>query len=65
VLAERVATGTRSRWILPFAYALARFACEPAANASQRSLVIVGEPVVQVLRGRAHHERRRVDELLG
>ena len=34
-------------------------------NASARSLVIAGKPVVQVLRGRAHHQRGRVDQLLG
>ena len=40
--AERVATGTRSRWIMPASYAAAVFCCERTAYASVRSLVIVG-----------------------
>ena len=39
---QRVATGTRSGWILPSSYAAAVLACERTAYASTRSLVMVG-----------------------
>ena len=63
--ASRVATVTRSGCSLPSAYALAVFSCEASPNAVGPLLGDAGQPVVQVLRGRAHHQRRRVDQLLG
>ena len=39
---SRTATGTRSPWSLPLAYAFAVFCCDASANASVRSLVMCG-----------------------
>ena len=63
--ASRVATVTRSGCSLPSAYALAVFCCEASAEPVGALLGDAGQPVVQVLRGRAHDQRGRVDQLLG
>src|SRR3954447_22245424 len=60
--AERVAIGTSSGPICPLATALAYFCWLASAKASAL-LGQVREAVVQVLRRRAHDQRRLVDDL--
>ena len=65
VSGSRVATVTRSGCSLPAWYAFGGLHLRREAEPVGPLLGDAGQPVVQVLRGGAHDQRRRVDQLLG